>query len=128
MSTIQTNLGCLRPNRPNALQQRLAVLLVRDEQRPRPRPTLAGRSETRPPPPPPHTPPQHTPPPSRVLHGPQLDHVSCRAEPEPEDMPYAQLLKMDTAFIRRVERAFRSGGENRRAAAATYGAISTRPR
>jgi hypothetical protein len=36
--------------------------------------------------------------------------------------------RMDREFCARIERAFKTGDENRQAAATTHGTISTRPR
>jgi len=129
MSAIQT--GCVVPNRPNASGRRIAKLLAYDESRRRPPISLPGR------PIPKAVPPKPKPTvlgawPYGPVHLDRRNGQQNRQEAEPEDVfgPYSRekLLQMNTRFTRSVERPFRSGGENRRAAAATYGAISTRPR
>ena len=56
--------------------------------------------------------------------------VSAPCEPGDElaTWTHGELLAMDREFCARIERAFKTGDENRQAAAVTHGAISPRPR
>src|SRR5262249_6541774 len=123
MSAIQAN--------TIALQRHIARLLTRDEARRRHLPAITLSRQPAPPEPP-SSPPVAAARKMRAQFHYIDDREVHRMEAEPSDIfgtwPRDKILRMDAAFVRRVERAFRSGGENRRAAAATHGAISTRPR
>ena len=108
----------------NKFLRRLITLLACDRvNRLPPPPTLPG-------PPAPAIPPKLEPPPTPTTRSsaPQFNYIDtrrlCEEEAEPCDIfgtwPRVKILKMDTAFVRRVERAFRSGSESRAAAAASH--------
>src|SRR5262249_18396028 len=106
----------LQPCRPNKFQRHLAKLLTHDQARTPPPISLPGQ--------PAHThPPGRPPPPSpKVTLPPMLGGNSAlrQRQPEPDDIigawPRDQYLRMDAAFTRAVERAFRNGTETREAA------------
>ena len=109
---------------PNKFLRRLITLLACDRvNRLPPPPTLPGR-------PAPAIPPKLELPPTPTTRSsaPQFNYIDtrrlCEEEAEPCDIfgtwPRVKILKMDTAFVRRVERAFRSGSESRAAAAASH--------
>ena len=58
-----------------------------------------------------------SPPDARLSGRRQVERAGC-----------VEKARMDCEFCARIERAFKTGDENRQAAAATHGAISTRPR
>jgi hypothetical protein len=100
-----------QPCRPTKFQRYLAKLLTYDQARIPPPISLPGQPAHT------HIPASATPPSPKVTLPPMLGGNSAlrQRQPEPDDIigawPRDQYLRMDAAFTRAVERAFRNGTE-----------------